>query len=483
MKMNTMKMISSSRVNGVTLHSEFDSPSAISFFHYLDIPLSFSESAPSTGMIYNKNDLSQDAARQLCKAVCHIPNTSSVQLLHISDKRSRQTLRHNVIDISRALAEEFGLFHNQIVTVVYKSHLKYRECTVSVDDTIADKYEVRIASPSTITGDLIFFVPTRRFCDSVRYQLASSIQDDTITLDQETYSQLEKLAPDHLSFRHIPTGATILRPFKEISFASNLKKGEIRLNYQQREELNIYDSRKTNLRTTYIATLRDKVERTLQDGKQYFDDSDDSMIPTKAFDLVQIFPQFDIQGYRHSVKMKICDFLAGGCTMRLSAIRPYKIDDARNIVRLSEDTMTLLGIKETDSVIINHKNKSCKAIAMKMDSYDLMKETNIIDSETDLDITVGIPVPLRKQLGISDIETEVSVIRDTPFIIKKNLNIQLLSVLGLILAVFQIGGNTNRLILIKAALCIAVMPVILMVSLSQERSKVAKPKRQKRQRK
>lgn len=478
-----MKMISSSRANGVTLHSEFDSSATISFFNYLDIPFSFSSSAPVDGIIYNKNELSHDAARHLCRALRHISDVSSVQLLHISDKRSRQTLRHNVIDISSALAKEFGLFHNQIVTVMFKSSMKYRECTVSVDDTITDKNEVRIASPSLLSGDLIFFVPIRHFCDSVRFQLASSIQDDTITLDQETYSLLEKLKPSHLSFRHIPTGATILRPFMEISWASNLNKGEIRLNYQQREALNIYDSRKTSLRASYISTLRNKVERTFQDDKRYFNDTDDSVIPTKEYNLIQIFPQFDIHGYRYSVKMKICDFLAGGCAMRLSAIRPYKIDDARNIVRLSEDTMTLLGIKETDSVIINYMNKSCKATAMKMDSYDLMKETNIIDSETDLDITVGIPVPLRKQLGISDIETEVSVIRDTPFIIKKNLNIQLLSVLGLILAVFQIGRNTNRLILIKTALCVAMMPVILLVSLSQERSKVAKPKWHKKRRK
>ena len=477
-----MKTIASNSAQGISLHPLFQTPAAAAFFDYLDIPVDFSDEEARDTLRYAKNVISKDGARQLAAVIPHIPDASAVQRLRVSEKRSRQTLRHNVIDISRAFAEEHGLLHNQIVPVLYKDSLHYRECTVSIDDAIADKNEVRVASPSKNHGDLILIIPQRRLCDSVRFQLASVIQDNIITLDAETYALLQELHPDCLSFRHIPTGATMIRPFGEVVPGTNLKKGEIRLNYQQREALNIFDSRKPDLRDNYTATLRDKVTRTLQDDSLYFDDSSGTLCPTDAYNLIQIFPLFDIRGYRYSAGMKISDILAGGCTMRLTAIRPYKIDDARNIVRLSEDTMTLLGIKETDSVIISYLNSSCKAVAMKMDSYDLMKETNIIDSETDLDITIGIPAPLRKQLGIGDIETEVSVIRDTPFIIKKNLNIQMLSVLGLLLAVFQIGSSSQRLLLIKIAVCIVMLPVIIMISLSQERSKVAKPNRRKKRR-
>ena len=162
--------------------------------------------------------------------------------------------------------------------------------------------------------------------------------------------------------------------------------------------------------------------------------------------------------------------------MNLSAARPYKLDDARDIVRLSEDTMILLGIEETDRVIIKYKDQTCKACAMKIDSFELMKETNIVDSEIDIDIMVGIPAPLRSQLGIGDIETEVTIKRDTMFLFNKNLNIQMLSVLGLLLAVYQIGEGNFKL---KSILCISMLPIIIYVSLSQERSKVKKYRRVK----
>ena len=476
-----MKTIASDSVKGVTLPSVFHTPAAAALSDCLNIPFDFAEASPDM-IRYAKSRFSKEEARQLSAAIRRIPDTVTVHALHISSKRSRQTLRHNVIDIGRPLAEKYGLLHNQAVTVLFKTPLRYRECTLSIDDAITDADEVRVASPAKDHGDLILFIPQQRLCDSVRFQLASVIQDNIITLDAETHSALQRLKPDCLLFRHIPTSATVIRPFEEVVSGANLRKGEIRLNYQQREELNLFDSRKPDLRDNYTATLKDKVTRTLQDDRPYFDDSDGAPLPNDAYNLIQLFPLFDIRGYRYSVGMKIGNILAGGCAMRLSAIRPYKIDDARDIVRLSEDTMTLLGISETDSVIISYKDKSCKAVAMKMDSYDLMKETNIIDSETDLDIAVGIPAPLRKQLGIGDIETEVCVIRDTPFIIKKNLNIQLLSVLGLLLAVFQIGGNSNCLIMIKIAVCIVMLPVILMVSLSQERSKVAKPNKHNKKR-
>ena len=478
-----MKTIASNSVNGITLHPVFQVPAAAAFFDCLDIPVEFSDTVSPDALLYAKKTISKDDALLLAAAIRRLPETSAVQRLCVSDKRSRQTLRHNVIDIGRPLAEKHRLIHNQIVTILHIPSLAFRECTISIDDTITDENEVRVASPSKTSGELILIVPTQRLCDKVRLQLASVIQDNIITLDSETYSALEKLRPDHLSFRHIPTGATIIRPFSEIVPSSALQKGEVRLNYQQREALNIFDSPKSEHRDNYTATLRDKVTRTLGDEKTFFDDRSGKPMPTDAYNLIQIFPQFDICGYRYSVGMKISDFLAGGCKMRLTAIRPYKIDDARDIVRLSEDTMTLLGIKETDSVIISYKNTSCKAVAMRMDSYELMKETNIIDSETDLDITVGIPAPLRKQLGIGDIETEVSVIRDTPFIIKKNLNIQMLSVLGLLLAVFQIGSHSRRLVMIKTAICVVMLPVIIMISLSQERSKVDKPNQRKMKRK
>ena len=475
-----MKLSASRSCEGIRLSPCFDTPVTKELFGCLGVGVSFDESVSRTTLVYSKKALTKESAAAAAQMCGYIPDTVRILPLEISEEISRKSLRHNVIDVSPQLAAEYGLMNNQAAVAAVSDPVRLIECTVSVSPKITEKNEVRIPPylrKSIGENERLFlFLPDLLLCTKIKYQLASAIKDDTITVDTETYERLRSLGASYVTLRHLSTGSTITRPFSELQGSGTMAKGEIRLNYQQRESLNIFDKRKVSIKSNYISTLKDKVTRTDLDAEALFGTIDKKVLPSGEYNTVQLFPQFYSDKCASPLPLRICDFLAGGCSMRLSAVRPYKIDDARNIIRLSEDSMTLLGIQETNSVIIRYKNRSCKAFAMKIDSFNLMKETNILDSEDDLDIIVGIPAPLRDKLDIGDIETEVTIVRDTPFLFRKNLNIQLLSVLGLLLAVFQIGDGH---ILIKSLICVVMLPVIILISLSQERSKVANSKKKR----
>ncbi|SCW46004.1 hypothetical protein SAMN02910456_01234 [Ruminococcaceae bacterium YRB3002] len=196
------------------------------------------------------------------------------------------------------------------------------------------------------------------------------------------------------------------------------------------------------------------------------------------YNRLQILPVFEDFAPKRTLKDSFLGVIVGDADLCLSAVRPYFVDDERDIVRLSRDNMRLLGIEETDRVKISYKGMTIRATAMEIDSLEMMSQQNILFSEADFDTMVGIPSPLRRQLGVHDVETEVNVVRDTGFIFAKNVNIQLLPILALIFTVFQLSIG----IWWQLGICVIMTPVIMFFTLSQERQKVKKIKQTERSR-
>lgn len=470
-----MKAIPTKKGSDILLHPSWESGAVNAFFNYLELSVEYNNRVPEQKMLFPKTIIGAQKAESAASIVSSILQFADrVVPLRPSSNKTKQPLRRNVIDVSPMLAEELGLFNNQMAYLAFGCTLFVAEVTVLIDPTIDERDEVRLPNDFkehySDGKDVLFISPKKVLAKTIKRQMAVDIKKDIITIDQESFRLVNQPNVQYLRLRHIGTGATISRQMTQVEYNSNLKQESICLNYYQRESLNILDIGKAGVDNNRIKMMCDKVKRTNASYASFFNLQDKVIAPTEAYNWIQLMPGFQ-KVKSMPLSMHICNWLAGGCSMNLSAIRPYKIDDSRDVVRLSEDTMTLLGIQETDSVIIKYGNRTKKAIAMKIDSLELMAETNIITTVTDLDRVVGIPAPMRQELGLGDIETEVVVVRDTPFLVRKNLNIQTISVLGLFLAVFQIGEGH---VLEKLAVCLGLLPLVLLLSLSQERSKVSR---------
>lgn len=455
----------------LVLHESYKCAVLDTVLHAMHYSVEFYDSQDIEEIFFSARVNRNKAKKITCFIGSALKSFQNAYVLQKSDLPTEQPLRHNTVDVSEGFVQANGMRNNQIAYVFFPNSAEMTQCTIHVRSTISSDTEICLprSLKQKSDGQILLLKPVMIVCPTIKNQMARKIKEDTITVNADLYKQLQMLSPYGIELRHLATGATLTRKFSYIEGSSDLKPGEIRLNYYQREILNIVDSQKSNKEPSYIETLRVKVERTSIDSTNYFISDSERLTVTANYNCIQIVPIFDIVPAKYNMLYALCNKFVGKCEMKLSAGRPYKIDDSRDIVRLSEDTMTLLGIEETDRVIIKYKNGVCKASAMRIDTFELMKETNILDSETDLDLIVGIPAPLRQKLGIGDIETEVTVARDTVFLFNKRLNIQMLSVLGLLLAVFQIGSGEY---ILKTIISLSLLPFIIYMSLSQERSKV-----------
>lgn len=144
------------------------------------------------------------------------------------------------------------------------------------------------------------------------------------------------------------------------------------------------------------------------------------------------------------------------------------MDENKNIVRLSADNMKLLGIDETDQVIIHYKDKSIKAKVLEMENLEQVKETNIVTKEADIDILVGIPAHLRKELGLDNINIALRIERDTNYLFMKNLHIQFMPLIALLFTLIQTISNLTIVILAF----IVFLPFVIYIIFSEQRYKV-----------
>ena len=463
--------------NSVVIHYSYDNTIVKEFLKYWGLNAVGSDSIQHNEIIFSRS-ANKHQAHWLADALeKNLRFAQSMCILKKSKDKVKSPVRHYTVDIGKNCAAKNDLLNNQIVFILLPEDIEIYQCTVHiVNDTMEDD-EIRVP-PMMNNGDckdVLLFRPHPHFISRVLTQKANRIKGDIITISKSLYDEFAKLSPSSLEIRHLATGATITQPFNLVESENGLANNQIRLTFYHREILNISTKDKSHKPSTYYSALRDKVLRTSEDCDMYFQPNDsESYKTTESYNRLQIVPVKELRKKRSSILTKMCDWVVGPADMRISAVRPYKIDDSRDIVRLSEDSMAILGIEDTDQIILEYKNRSCKARVMQIDSYELMKETNIIDSENDLDLMAGIPAPLRRELGIGDLETEITIRRDTFFLFAKNLNIQMLSVLGLVLAVFQIG---DKYFIQKSVICAALLPLIIYFSLSQERSRVKNIKR------
>lgn len=138
----------------------------------------------------------------------------------------------------------------------------------------------------------------------------------------------------------------------------------------------------------------------------------------------------------------------------LRVIRTEEVDDKNNVARISTNLMNLLGVSEYDKIVIKYGNKKEKIRVLKREGNE--------------DYYIGIPASARKRLGMNSANDIVTVQRDMGYALKRNSLQQGLTILGTVIAVFEVFKQAKYGIIAS----IVFVPIMLYLVLSEERVRV-----------
>lgn len=204
-----------------------------------------------------------------------------------------------------------------------------------------------------------------------------------------------------------------------------------------------------------------------------------SYLKTNEVDLLTVYPIYHddkvgiikrLQNVFIDTKRKALEFLIGQKSINLRTIRPYPIDESENTVRLSTTVMQLLGLEETDNVVIKNGNKDIKARVLCMDDLTTVQNENRIKDEREVAFLIGIPTYMRKELDLTYINSNVTVERDLSYFFRKNLNNQIISIIGVIVSMSLLNDLDLYL---KIILNIVLALIFIYFSFSDIREKIS----------
>lgn len=170
---------------------------------------------------------------------------------------------------------------------------------------------------------------------------------------------------------------------------------------------------------------------------------------------------------------RLAEFYIGSSGMYLRCVRPYNFDEDKGIVRLSEDTMTMLGIEETDKVIVRYGSSAVRVKAFRINTPEFMRQTTFFGPGDTMDDVIGIPAAVRNELGLPGIDQSVYVERDARYLFRKSLNLQFMPVVALLFTVVQTMSafDTLNMGAVLAAFFIS-LPFVVYVVLSEKRNEI-----------
>jgi len=397
----------------------------------------------------------------------------------------------NRIEMPSNQARTFHLDENELVTVVNPLNAESLECYVALNDDIAANsvsasrfVADTLHLPSTSTVVILTF--RKLHCAETIVQLIDNLKEGIIILSEEDH---RLISPDFVLYQlnHLFSGATYIISTDKILSSRELKPGQIRLSYFQRQILNLYppavipetllhrlvsfNQLSGESKDYLLDTYRDEKRITLSDFHQ--STKVYKTLCRANYEELQIVPVVESYKAKHlyfqETAYLVSDLIVGNREMLLKCGRPYPSDEDKDVVRISRDNLSLLGIEESDRVVIRFKNRHAVARVICIDSFDQISETNLLQKETSINLMVGIPAHLRKALGVYQLDTGVIVERHAWHLFKKKAYMQCVPILALAFTVFQtFPKNVTLAILIF----LFSLPIVIYTVLSEVRNKV-----------
>ena len=152
----------------------------------------------------------------------------------------------------------------------------------------------------------------------------------------------------------------------------------------------------------------------------------------------------------------------------------YPFDESHKVARLHPNVRKVLGIEESDVLVIEYNGNKVKLPVLDIDTNHVEEICKVEQEFIDGHLSIGIPAAMRKKLGVPHIGTVLHVRRSMAAMLFKHINRLILPVLALwftVLQFFQPISEKENILKYIAALLI-LTPVIIFASVSEERSKV-----------
>jgi hypothetical protein len=435
---------------------------------------------------------------QLVENILHILSILSLRLklmtrdhlepavLKISQRGLTNIFPHNRIELHGDKMTELQLSENDYVVLANVKTGKRRRCVVKRNQEISTEEIILGRSTKeklmTENGTSVYLIKENKITFT-KYgkQVVHSVRDGYIIVSSSIYNALQNKG-ESFELVNVVTGKSFDIPLSKIRSEDSLNPSTVKLSFLQRQFLE-YEQPPNTIDSYFYEKFKehpDAQEKFLNYYKA------EKAVPKLDYlaqlDLMRNFNQigytmlhlypFEPTNPKVRLHKRLWEFLLekiiGQKCLSLSAIRPYSTDESSNAVRMSPSAMKLLGVDETDTIILKNRGKRVKARVLAIESIDLLRETNIVTHDSSMNISIGIPSHLRSELGLKNIGKVIEVERDLTYLFKKNLNLQFLPTIATILTAFTL----NMKPLFQILLVIALVPLSVFLTFSNVREKI-----------
>ena len=175
----------------------------------------------------------------------------------------------------------------------------------------------------------------------------------------------------------------------------------------------------------------------------------------KALELILVdAPKAKEKGCLGRIEDAFLDRWIGSRKLWLLSTYAKDEDDANGIARLSPDLMKLAGVEDNDRICVRFGSAQAQLRVLVDEGID--------------DSRVSLPAGTRAALGVDSVNDVVTVERKESHILRRSMDLQLIALLGTVIAVFQLDLGLPIQILI----CLVLFPIISWAALNEERVKV-----------
>ena len=435
--------------------------------------------------------------------IANVAAAAPLKLVRMLGKLPASGYSHDSLGVNAAWAHEQGLRNGQHVAVYNPERRTHTDCHVRFTAKaeagkalISVKLREKLAIPVDALDELLIVPLSGAGYDKVGLQSLENMKDDKLYLPPADYDRIDRRYGYYL-LECLETGCIIPVPTSSITrIAEGKNSTTILLNRYQRLLLRLEapvelspekkqrilidprlnDDEREVIAAAYETGMRGNDVDYGQERAIYGALAKIGFMRVELTPLVDSYipaaPKKTAGETMGAAATKITDAFLGASSLMLRCVRPYDVDESREVVRLSPDTMALLGIDETDQVILRNGNKRVEARVLALDNREELEKTNLMGSWESADIVVGVPTTLRHKLGVRGVGTCIEVERDTGYLFMKNLNLQFLTMLGLFLTILQTVPAFGVDPVVATIAFVVLLPFVIYIVLSGERKRV-----------
>ncbi|OLO40522.1 hypothetical protein BTR23_05900 [Alkalihalophilus pseudofirmus] len=413
-----------------------------------------------------------------------------------TDTRLKGIFPHHRVDLHPKQMQKLGLAENDYVTVWNPLNGKCRRCVVQANDqfTLEDDIQIGLSTKNKleVTANnvaklLIQKYPCASF-NKIGVMNVNAIKNGNIIVSKNIYDALDQQCT-MFEMVNTVTGASFDIHRSNITYNATLDDETVKLNFLQRQFID-YELPPDILSDYYYQKFytHPKADEQVHEVLKHYENGEAmpffpyierqvfkaslqkvGYVDAKLYPLHDYSKKTENRSIFKRINNEIAEKMIRQATLQLKVIRPYSTDEANNIVRVSPHSLKLLGLEETDTIILKNRATEVKVRVLAMDSVDLVRETSIIPSESSMNVSIGIPAPIRNELGLKNVGKIIEVQRCLPYLFRKNLNLQFFSIIAAVLATMSTGLSLDYMIMI---LCILI-PISVYISFSKVRESIS----------